>query len=65
MHWFPFLNTYDGMGNIVSVNENGKQHYKYAYDKIGRLILEKDLYKNKEICYTYDNRNMQTKIIDK
>lgn len=28
--------TYDGMGNIISVNENGKQRYKYAYDKIGR-----------------------------
>ena len=54
--------TYDGMGNIVSVNENGKQHYKYAYDKIGRLISEKDVDKNKEICYTYDeNGNIQTK----
>ena len=30
--------TYDGMGNIISVNENGKQRYKYTYDKIGRLI---------------------------
>ncbi len=55
--------TYDGMGNIVSVNENGKQHYKYAYDKIGRLISEKDVDKNREICYTYDeNGNIQTKI---
>lgn len=54
--------TYDGMGNIISVNENGKQHYKYAYDKIGRLISEKDVDKNKEICYTYDeNGNIQTK----
>ena len=53
------------MGNIVSVNENGKQHYKYAYDKIGRLILEKDLYKNREVCYTYDNNgNILTKSID-
>ena len=51
------------MGNIVSVNENGKQHYKYAYDKIGRLISEKDVDKNREICYTYDeNGNIQTKI---
>ena len=54
--------TYDGMGNIVSVNENGKQHYKYAYDKIGRLISEKDVDKNREICYTYDNSgNILTK----
>ena len=57
--------TYDCMGNIVSVNENGKQRYKYAYDKIGRLILEKDLYKGKEVCYTYDNNgNILTKSID-
>lgn len=48
--------TYDGMGNIISVNENGKQHYKYSYDKLNRLISEKDLYKNEEICYTYDNK---------
>ena len=57
--------TYDGMGNIVSVNENGKQHYKYTYDKLGRLNLEKDLYKNREVCYTYDNNgNILTKSID-
>ena len=57
--------TYDGMGNIISVNENGKQRYKYAYDKIGRIISETDLYKNKEICYTYDNNgNILTKNID-
>ena len=55
--------TYDGMGNIISVNENGKQRYKYAYDKIGRLISEKDLDGNREICYTYDNSgNILTKI---
>ena len=55
--------TYDGMGNIISVNENGKQRYKYAYDKIGRLVSEKDLDGNREICYTYDNSgNILTKI---
>ena len=54
--------TYDGMGNIISVNENGKQRYKYAYDKIGRLVSEKDLDGNREICYTYDNSgNILTK----
>ena len=57
--------TYEGKGNIVSVNENGEQHYKYAYDKLGRLISEKGLYKNREVCYTYDNnRNILTKSID-
>ena len=55
--------TYDGMGNIISVNENGKQRYKYAYDKIGRLVSEKELDGNREICYTYDNSgNILTKI---
>ena len=54
--------TYDGMGNIISVNENGKQRYKYAYDKIGRLVSEKVLDGNREICYTYDNSgNILTK----
>ena len=54
--------TYDGMGNIISVNENGKQRYKYAYDKIGRLVSEKDLDGNREICYIYDNSgNILTK----
>ena len=48
--------TYDGMGNIVSVNENGRQKYKYGYDKLSRLIFEKNLDKNEEICYTYDNK---------
>ena len=50
------------MGNIISVNENGKQHYKYGYDKLGRIILEKDLYNGTEVCYTYDNNgNILTK----
>ena len=54
--------TYDGMGNIISVNENGKQHYKYGYDSLGRIILEKDLYNGTEVCYTYDNNgNILTK----
>ena len=54
--------TYDGMGNIVSINENGKQRYKYAYDKIGRLVSKKDIDENREICYTYDdNGNILTK----
>ena len=43
------------MGNIISVNENGKQKYKYAYDSIGKLVKEKDVDNEVEICYTYDN----------
>lgn len=41
--------TYDKFGNITSINENGKQHYKYEYDKLCRLISEKDLYNGNEI----------------
>lgn len=41
--------TYDKLGNITSINENGKQHYKYEYDKLCRLISEKDLYNGNEI----------------
>ena len=57
--------TYDKLGNITSINENGKQHYKYEYDKLCRLISEKDLYKGNEICYTYDNQgNILTKSVN-
>ena len=45
------------MGNsFLCRMENGKQRYKYAYDKLNRIISEKDLYNNKEVCYTYDNK---------
>ena len=57
--------TYDKLGNITSINENGKQHYKYEYDKLCRLISEKDLYNGNEICYTYDNQgNILTKSVN-
>ena len=56
--------TYDGMGNIISVNENGKQKAKYVYDGLNRLIKENLLDKDKEICYTYDNNgNILTKSV--
>ena len=57
--------TYDAMGHVTAVNENGQQRYVYEYDKIGRLISEKDLYKDKEVCYTYDNNgNILTKDVN-
>ena len=54
------------MGNsFLCRMKNGKQRYKYAYDKLNRIILEKDLYNNKEVCYTYDNNgNILAKCID-
>ncbi len=54
--------TYDGMGNIISVNENGKQIVKYEYDKLSRLVKEINVDNGKEVCYTYDNNgNILTK----
>lgn len=54
--------TYDKFGNIISVNENGKQRSKYAFDEIGRLVSEKDIDNNKEICYNYDSQgNIEAK----
>ena len=48
--------TYDSMGNVISVNVNGKQVEKFSYDKLGRLIFEENIDKNRKICYTYDNK---------
>ena len=57
--------TYDNMGNITSVSENGRQTVKYTYDALNRLIKENLLDKDKEICYTYDNNgNILTKSVN-
>ena len=55
--------TYDSMWNVFSVNKDGKQIQKYAYDKLNRIIfekyiekdLDKGIDKSKEVRYTYDN----------
>ena len=55
----------NGMGNIVSVSRDGKQKKAYTYDALNRIISEKDIDKEQEICYTYDNNgNILTKSID-
>ncbi len=57
--------TYDNLGNITSVNIDGKQRYKYGFDKVGRLISEKDIENNREVCYTYDDSgNILTKSVN-
>lgn len=57
--------TYDNMGNITSVNENGRQIAKYTYDALNRIIKEDLLDIGKEICYTYDNNgNILTKRVN-
>ena len=56
--------TYDSMGNITSIRENGQEKVKYVYDALNRLIKEHLLDKGKEICYTYDNNgNILTKSV--
>ena len=57
--------TYDNMGNISSISENGKQTTKYEYDALGRLIKELHIDKSLEILYTYDNNgNILTKSVN-
>ena len=57
--------TYDKNGNIISLNDNGRQVKTYTYDRVGRLIKEKNIDLNKEICYTYDEQgNILSKTVD-
>ena len=57
--------TYDSMGNIISISENGKKKTKYEYDLLGRLTKEISLDINREIIYTYDNNgNVLTKTVN-
>ncbi len=59
------LYTYDKNGNIISQNDNGSQVKSYSYDKLGRLIKEKNIDLNKEICYTYDEQgNILSKTVN-
>ena len=53
------------MGNIVSVSRDGKQKKAYTYDALNRIISEKDIDNEQEICYTYDNNgNILTKSVN-
>ena len=55
----------NGMGSIVSVSRDGKQKKAYTYDALNRIISEKDIDKEQEICYTYDNNgNILTKSVN-
>ena len=57
-----FTYTYDNMGNVISISENGVQKSKYEYDLLNRLVKETDIAKGIEICYTIDNEgNILTK----
>lgn len=56
--------VYDEKGNVTrsftynSLDSSTKFYTEseYTYDGIGRIISEKDLYNNEEVCYTYDNK---------
>ena len=57
--------TYDAFQRLASkiarkANQEMIIGYEYTYDARGRLATEKDLVKNKMMCYTYDNRDWVT-----
>ncbi len=47
--------TYDEMGNIRTISENGRLIARYSYDRIGRLCREDDAKSNKTTTCIYDN----------
>ena len=46
--------TYDELGNITKIHENGSLKATYTYDGLSRLIREDNKWLNKTICYSYD-----------
>ena len=46
--------TYDDLGNIETISENGELKVTYTYDELSQLVREDNLYQNQTITYTYD-----------
>lgn len=46
--------TYDAVGNIVTISENGVQKVKYMYNALSELTRVDSAGENKSITYTYD-----------
>ena len=46
--------SYDAVGNIETISENGVLKVKYYYDEINQLIREDNAYLSKTIRYQYD-----------
>ena len=46
--------TYDAVGNIITISENGVQKVKYTYNALSELIRVDSVWENKSITYTYD-----------
>ena len=47
--------TYDKMGNIAEIKENGLLSVRYAYDSLSRLVREDNVKLNKTFLISYDN----------
>ena len=47
--------TYDEIGNIIVVAENGEEKLSYEYDSLGQLTRENNAYANRTYIYEYDN----------
>ena len=50
-----FNYTYDEMGNITAVCENGELVVRYTYDDLCRLVREDNKRLNKTVVFVYDN----------
>ena len=46
--------TYDSLGNITQVRENGVLKLSYEYDSLNQLVRENNAYANKTWKYVYD-----------
>ncbi|MDD3217845.1 MAG: hypothetical protein PHC41_03395 [Lachnospiraceae bacterium] len=54
--------TYDALGNISTIAENGIIKTGYTYDALSQLIREDNRLEDKTICYTYDaGGNLRTR----
>ena len=47
--------SYDEVGNITEIKENGVLKESYVYDSLGQLIRENNVDNNATIVYNYDN----------
>lgn len=52
--------TYDKLGNISTISEDGILKCSYHYDELSRLVREDNVWENKTICYEYDDGGNMT-----
>ncbi len=58
--------TYDDAHRVISsveklTDETVISGFEYTYDELGRIVSEKDIAKNLQMCYTYDELSRVTK----